>query len=514
MATGFPGKNRNRLGLTQEDEDILACQLLSVFGWILFVLLINFFVLHKSNTIPQAEAVWVEPSAQAVAPPKPVDLLLAVARPDEELRRDFLQDEHKPNYYFLYRDQIRFVNRIPEKKAMVASLKPTVPAPERKKIENKPEPQVEQIRPKQPQGLDLPLLESRKGETQPEPVQEVRPTPRREHVQWAMVKDVDMDLQILRDAPATAPVSEKPQTSPPRQSPTVAAVDLPMEIAPPRPSQPAEPVVARLAPAPVVRAAAAADFVALPMDVAAGHGAASGELGATGTAEKSSSAKPLFGPQQVEGDVGLSMNLGLGDRSGKPSRSGNEGSIKGESPSAHLLGVSRKSLGGVDLGAGWMVTQEKQPARPVGPEPVRPVARIPLRQGPGQIPLGAPLAFRLGDVGDETNSGSAYLARSTQLKKFLDGKRLPAGSVTISFDEQGGIATGVGGEVVGLSYSNSQIVLQFATGKQQVVTLVPGEPYPRFELRLAAGGASNVSVGTKLEEITSCLQTLQRVLKE
>lgn len=514
MATGFPGKIRNRLGITQEDEDILACQLLSVFGWILFVLLINFFVLHKSSTIPQAEAVWVEPSPQAVAPPKPVDLLLAAARPDEELRRDFLQDEHKPNYYFLYRDQIRFVDRIPEKKAMVASLKPTAPAPERKKVENQQEPQAEQVRPKPPEWVDLPLLEIRKEEAQVVPVQEIRPTPRTEHVQWAMVKDVDMDLQVLRDAPAKAPVPEKPQTSPPRKSPTVAAVDVPMEIAQPRPSQPAGTVVAPSAPAPVVRAAAAADFVALPMDVTPGDGAPTGKPGATGTAEKTSSAKPLFATRQAEGDVGLSMNIGVGDRSGKPSRSEDEGSIKGESPSPHLLGVSRKSVGGVDLGTGWMVAKEKEPARPVGPEPARPVARIPVRQGPGQIPLGAPLAFRLGDVGDETNSGSAYLARSTQLKKFLDGKRLPAGSVTICLDEQGGGATGVGGEVVGLSYSNSQIVLQFATGKQQVVTLVPGEPYPRFELRLAAGGASNVSVGTKLEEITSCLQTLQRVLKE
>ncbi len=512
MATGFPGRIRNRLGLTQEDEDILACQLLSVFGWILFVLLVNFFVLHKSNTIPQAEAVWVEPSAQAVAPPKPIDLLLAMAQPTEELRRDFLQDEHKPNYYFLYRDQIRFVDRVPEKKAMVASLKPTVPAPEKKKVENKQEPLAEQARPRPLEWVDLPLLESRKEQRQPEPAREARPNPKPEPVQWAMVKDVDMDLQIVRDAPAAVPVSGKPQAAPPRRSPTAAAVDLSMEIAQPKPSPQAGTVVAPPAPAPVVRAAAAAEFVALPMDVASGPGTAAGKPGATGTAEKSLPAKPLFAARRTEGDVSLSMNLG--DGSGKPSRSGNEGSIKGESRTARLIGVNQKSLGGIDLGSGWMAAEKKQPARPVGPEPVRPAARIPVRQGPGQIPLGAPLAFRLGDVGDETNSGSAYLARSTQLKKFLDGKRLPAAAVTVSLDEQGGGATGAGGELVGLSYSNSQIVLQFSTGKQQVVTLVPGEPYPRFELRLAAGGASDVSVGTKLEEITSCLQTLQRVLKE
>jgi len=273
-------------------------------------------------------------------------------------------------------------------------------------------------------------------------------------------------------------------------------------------------VVAAAAPAAVVRPSTAADFVALPMDVASEKGTPKGSPGGAGTAEKVSAARPLFTARAAEDAVGLSMNLNVGEGKGNVSRSGSEGSIKGESSSARLLGGNPKNLGGIDLGSGMIVAKQKEPARPVEPEPPRAAVRIPLRQGPGQIPLGTPLAFRLADVGEETNSGSAYLTRSTQLKKFLDGKRLPGAPVTISLEEQGGSVSEGNGEVVGLSYSNSQIVLQYATGKQQVVTLVPGEPYPRFELRLAAGGASNVSVGTKLEEITSCLQTLQRVLKE
>jgi hypothetical protein len=136
-----------------------------------------------------------------------------------------------------------------------------------------------------------------------------------------------------------------------------------------------------------------------------------------------------------------------------------------------------------------------------------------LRHAEGQIPLGAPLAFRLADVGDETNSGSAYLARSTQLKKLLDGQRLPSAPVTVPVSTVDSQAQR-GDRLVGVSYSRTQIVLQYASGKQQVITLAPDEPYPRFELRLASNGSQNVAVGSKLEEITTCLQTLQHVLKE
>jgi hypothetical protein len=515
MATGFPKGIRKRLGFTQEDEDIFACQLLSVFGWILFVLLVNFFVLHKSNTIPQAEAVWVEPPPQAVAPQKLVEPLLAMVQPDrEDLWRDFRPDDHKPNYYFLYRDQIRFVDRIPEKKTMVASLKPTVPAPEKKKLEKNQEAPLEKVTTKPPEWVDLPLVETRKEARQVEPVREAPVNPAPERVQVAMVKDLDMDLDVVRDAPVAAMVPDEPRQTAARKSRVVEAVDVPMEIAQPTQSRPMGTVVAAAAPAAVVRPSTAADFVALPMDVASEKGTPKGSPGGAGTAEKVSAARPLFTARAAEDAVGLSMNLNVGEGKGNVSRSGSEGSIKGESSSARLLGGNPKNLGGIDLGSGMIVAKQKEPARPVEPEPPRAAVRIPLRQGPGQIPLGTPLAFRLADVGEETNSGSAYLTRSTQLKKFLDGKRLPGAPVTISLEEQGGSVSEGNGEVVGLSYSNSQIVLQYATGKQQVVTLVPGEPYPRFELRLAAGGASNVSVGTKLEEITSCLQTLQRVLKE
>lgn len=514
MATGLTAKGRNWLGLTREDEDILACQLLSAFGWILFVALVNFFVLHKPNTIPEAEAVWIAPPAPTAMPPKPFEQVLALAKPTEDLRRDFLEDEHKPNYYFLYRDQIRFVDRVPEQKVVVASLKPTVPAPEKQKTEKKPEPLAEQIRPRPLEWVDVPLLESRKEQRQPEPVCVDRSNATQERVQVAMVQDLEMDLKIVRDAPPPVTVSETSPAARSRKAPTVAPVDLSMEIVQPADRRHAARAVPVAAPAAMVRPAAAADFVALPMDVASEKGRPAGISVGTGASEKAPSAKPLFSARETEGDVGVSMDLGPGEGRGKPSRSGAEGTIEKEGRSARLFNGNEKSLGGIDLGSGWMVAEKKTEPKPAGPEPARPAARIPLRQGPGQIPLGTPLAFRLGDVGDETNSGSAYLARSTQLKKFLDGRRLPGTAVTVSVEEQGGGASGASEEVVGVSYSRSQIVLQFATGKQQVVTLVPGEPYPRFELRLAAGAASNVPVGTKLEEITACLQTLQRVLKE
>lgn len=515
MATGFPKGIRRRIGLTQEDEDILACQLLSAFGWILFVLLVNFFVLHESNTVPQAEAVWVEPPPQPAAAPKLFEPLLARVQTDQQdLWRDFRPDDHKPNYYFLYRDQIRFVDRVPEKKSMVASLKPTVPVPEKKRVEKKPEQPPEKITTKPVEWVDLPWIESPKEASRVEPLRESPANPVPERIRVAMVKDLDMDIEVVRDAPTAVSVPDEPRQAPPRKSRVVEAVDVPMEIAQPKQSPSPETVVAAAAPAAVVRPSTAADFVALPMDVASEKGRPDGIPRSAGAAEKPSSARPLFTARAAEDAVSLSMNLNVGEDKGKPSRSGSEGSIKGESSSARLIGANQKSLGGIDLGSGVIVAKQKEPARPVEPETPKTAARIPLRQGPGQIPLGTPLAFRLGDVGEETNSGSAYLTRSTQLKKFLDGKRLPSTAVTISLEEQEESVSGGNGEVVGLSYSNSQIVLQYATGKQQVVSLVPGEPYPRFELRLAAGGASNVSVGTKLEEITSCLQTLQRVFKE
>jgi len=139
--------------------------------------------------------------------------------------------------------------------------------------------------------------------------------------------------------------------------------------------------------------------------------------------------------------------------------------------------------------------------------------RVTLQTSKGSIRLGTPLAFALAGVGSETHTGSAYVRNSTHLKRLLEQRALPEEPVTVSTEEATGGRNG-SNRLIAVSYSRAQVVLQYANGKQHVINLVQGEPYPRFDMRLSADGTGSVPVGTKLEEITSCLSTLQQVLKE
>jgi hypothetical protein len=99
------------------------------------------------------------------------------------------------------------------------------------------------------------------------------------------------------------------------------------------------------------------------------------------------------------------------------------------------------------------------------------------------------------------------------LKRLLEQQALPDTPVTVSTADAAGARKG-SNSLTAISYSRAQVVLQYANGKQHVISLVQGEPYPRFEMRRSVDGAESVPVGTKLEEITSCLSALQQILKE
>ncbi len=155
----------------------------------------------------------------------------------------------------------------------------------------------------------------------------------------------------------------------------------------------------------------------------------------------------------------------------------------------------------------------KGPAPVQAPSAAKAPVRVTLQTSKGSIRLGTPLAFALAGVGSETHTGSAYVRNSTHLKRLLEQRALPEEPVTVSTEEATGGRNG-SNRLIAVSYSRAQVVLQYANGKQHVINLVQGEPYPRFDMRLSADGTDSVPVGTKLEEITSCLSTLQQVLKE
>jgi hypothetical protein len=211
------------------------------------------------------------------------------------------------------------------------------------------------------------------------------------------------------------------------------------------------------------------------------------------------------------------MSLDIGEKREGGSRSSIQGTIRKETKNARFAAVTGKAVGGIDLPFGILEGQGSGTGTGRGvptavPAPKAPV-RVTLQTSKGSIQLGAPLAFALADVGSETHTGSAYTRNSTQVKRLLEQQALPDEPVTVStadtIDAQKG-----SNRLIAVSYSRAQVVLQYGNGKQHVVTLVPGEPYPRFEMRRSADGAKSVPVGTKLQEITSCLSTLQQFLKE
>ncbi len=523
MGKAAGADRRGRWGWTKEDEDIIACQVISAFSWVLLVLVINFFVLHRSNTVPSAEANLVEPQA-AVRTPAPQRPSLQLARlPAVPLRplerRDLLEDDYKPNYYFLYKDQIRFVDTQPKRRVMVASRKAIVPMPPPEKPEEVVKKELERVEPRpEPKPvawLDMSLLEERPHEEK-KPKREPPKETKRPPVTVVAAKDLEMDMEIVRDVPAEVPVvprKERPKESLPKMR--LSAVDVEMDLVEvePEPEKPRRVAPAPATPKPVHLAAAGADFVAMPMEIEAAsrpvlEGAAprAGETPRKGVSRPGSLVK---GPTAAVPDLALSMEIG--ERPAPVSRSVRHGTIKKKTGASGLVSVDGGNGKGIDLDLGMLASSKPSKgagaARPrPAPAPKKPV-RLTSRRVEGSIALGTPLAFALADVEGETHSGSAYVRKSSQLKRWLDQQHLPETPVTIpSPDGWGGVTA--------VSCSRDQVVLQYASGKQQVITLVEGEPYPRFELRLSGAGKGTVRVGTKLEEITSCITTLQHILKE
>jgi hypothetical protein len=210
------------------------------------------------------------------------------------------------------------------------------------------------------------------------------------------------------------------------------------------------------------------------------------------------------------------MSLEIGEKREGLSRSGRQGTIKKETKAIRFAAVRGKGPGGIDLPVGILEGKGdgKGHARAVQSPPTpKASVRVTLQTSKGSIRLGAPLAFALADVGSETHTGSAYIRNSTHLKRLLEQQALPDTPVTVSTGAPSGAGKG-SNRLTAISYSRAQVVLQYANGKQHVVSLVQGEPYPRFEMRRSVDAAASVPVGTKLEEITSCLATLQQILKE
>ena len=544
---------------SKEDEDVMACQVISAFSWIILILLINFFFLHKSNTIPAAEATWVEPQPALRPPELPRPLPQLAMLPDQvpwEVTREFVEDDYKPNYFFLYKDQVRFVDRIPKKKTVLASRKTLVPPPVLPEPEEPVKKELEKPLPKplRLDWVDMTMVE----EVEPEKrKREEEPPPATRTIKVAMVENLDMDMRIVEDTP-TVVIPREPKKSPkqvmpkmrasavdldmqiveeppeplapqkPREVPRQAipkmrtsAVDVDMELMEPPPEKPPRVVAAAPRPQqPVIPASAGADYISLPIEIAPGTSTfPTTAVPSNQPARKGSAHRMLIakGPTGPAADVSISMEIGETRKRG--SRSGSIGSIKKKTKGARFAAVTGRGVGGIDLPVGIFEGEGygKGAGRSKGAVPVpsakkQPV-RVTLQSTKGSIRLGTPLAFALADVGSETHTGSAYIRNSTHLKRLLEQQALPEEPVTVSTAEAIGDRNG-STRLVAISYSRAQVVLQYANGKQHVISLVQGEPYPRFELRRSADGAGSVPVGTKLEEISSCLSTLQQVLKE
>ena len=515
MQRAFRAQRQGWLGWSKEDEDVMACQVISASCWVFLVLLINLFYFHHSNTVPSAEANWTEPQTALRPPELPEPLPELAMLPDRarwEVKREFLEDDYKPNYYFLFKDQIRFVDRPMKKKTFVASRKTFVPPP--------PETEVEEPKPLKLEWVDMALIEEKEPK-KPEPVKEPEKAQAHQPVKIAMVKDLDLDIQIAEDV-VVPTARQEPKEIPKQAIPKMraSAVGVEMELMEqPAPEKPPRRVVvsAQKPKQPVVRSAAGADYVSLPMEIA--PQAASFPTTAKVSNQPARKGTPhrrliATGPAGRAADV--PMSLEIGKKREDLSRSGPQGTIKKETKAARFAAVTGKGLGGIDLPVGILEGkgEGKGRARGVQPPPApKTSVRVTLQTSKGSIRLGAPLAFALADVGSETHTGSAYIRNSTRLKRLLEQQALPDTPVTASAADAAGTGKG-SNRLTAISYSRTQVVLQYANGKQHVISLVQGEPYPRFEMRRSAVGAASVPVGTKLEEITSCLATLQQILKE
>ena len=380
-----------------------------------------------------------------------------------------------------------------------------------------PEPREEPQRKNAPE----PILERKKA-----PVLEARneiPVEKKKPEMVPLPQEIEVDMTLARDLP-TPKVQTVMNPEQPKSAGRIRAadIDLNLEIAgKTQPSAAPQDSNQGVPSSHAIVSNAGAGYVSMAMDIApeksarpgAGEGKNPGV--STGRSILGLAAKAHAATLDT---VSMSLDIQQGGGKGmKPSAGAQQTAAKGEGRPARVLSIGGQGLGGIELGSGLFPKEGSgKPAvasANASSQLGTPGAKMILRHAEGQIPLGAPLAFRLADVGDETNSGSAYLARSTQLKKLLDGQRLPSAPVTVPVSTVDSQAQR-GDRLVGVSYSRTQIVLQYASGKQQVITLAPDEPYPRFELRLASNGSQNVAVGSKLEEITTCLQTLQHVLKE
>ena len=295
----------------------------------------------------------------------------------------------------------------------------------------------------------------------------------------------------------------------------VSAADLDMEIMEQaRPKEAVREVVNVKQPKQTaVRSLPSADYLTLSMEFSSD--AATGRQAVTGAVQGEAQvtnrsvhlAKAHAAPQA---DLSMSLDFGK-ETEGVPGPKA--GRVAPAKRSAAGL-VAARGVGGLEMSSGLLMgqgtgrgnAQDSSKGVAVQQAP----ARMILRNAKGSIPLGAPLSFRLAEVGKETQSGSAYLRGSTQLKRYIDTKALSENPIIVSMQDK---TDAVQHGLVAISYSSSQVVLQYATGKQQVITLVSGEPYPKFELRRSVQGSGAVPVGTKLEEIKACLTTLQRVLE-
>jgi hypothetical protein len=334
---------------------------------------------------------------------------------------------------------------------------------------------------------------------------------------------LDMDMEIVEEAPEPV-VPQQPKKIQKQALPKMrtSALDMDMEIM----DQPAPEELPRVvAPVaqpkqPVIRTHSGADYVSLQMEIAPEAASfpttamPSNQPARKGTPHRKLIARGPAGPA-----TDVPMSLDIGEKRERGSRSGAQGSIKKKTKGARFAAVTGTGVGGIDLPVGIIEGEGrgkgtgKGVAKVPAPSTAKTPVRVTLQTSKGSIKLGAPLAFALADVGSETHTGNAYVRNSTQLKRLLEQHALPEEPVTVKTKEATGDRGG-SNRLIAVSYSRAQVVLQYANGKQHVIGLVQGEPYPRFDMRLSADGAGSVPVGTKLEEITSCLSTLQQALKE
>lgn len=379
-----------------------------------------------------------------------------------------------------------------------------------------PEPKVQTPQNKTPEPIvakkEAPVPEVKKEAPPVEKVKRRVPLPR----------EVDIDMTLVTDAPlpkvqvASAPAQ-------PRSPVRIRAADMDMELeiaAEPRPSStPPGSAQGRSRAQAISPANVGAGYLSMSMEIAPEKVTRPGA--GKGRTPGISAGRSILGfgakaHAATLDDVLMSLDIQQGGGNGMKSRTpGNLMGTGGKGKPARVLSTGSRGMGSIELplglpgndGSGQAVLASAGPSSQQG----TPGARMIVQHAEGSIALGVPLAFRLADVGDETVSGSAYLARSVQLKRLLESYSLPSTPVTVPIDETDGVSR-QGDRIVSMSYCKNQIVLQFGSGKQQVVTLAADEPYPGFELRLAPNGSQNVPVGSKLEEITVCLQALQHVL--